>query len=149
MKSPLTQLEQLVVTSKAKGFLKEIAKWAFFFVILGFISIALLIVVAVLMVTVYAPMLDMVSEQQGIPYLSVSLMCTYLIAALISIIPVVYLLKFSRKMKEALATKSDSVLTDALENLKSHFKFIGVLTIIVISLYFLAFIFSLVVGDFV
>jgi hypothetical protein len=149
MKSPLTQLEQLVVNSKSRGFLKEISKWAFFFSILGFLNIVLLIVVAVLMSTIYAPLLDMLAEQQGVPYLGLSLTVTYLAIALISIIPVLYLFKFSRKMKEALATKSDATLADAFGNLKSHFKFIGVLTIISISLYLLVLIFSIVTGAFV
>ena len=52
-------------------------------------------------------------------------------------------------MKSALATKNDDVLADAFENLKSHFKFIGVLTIIVISLYVLLFVFSIVAGSLV
>ena len=138
MKSPLTQLEQLVLTSKAKGFLREISKWTFFFSILGFINIALFVL---------SPMLDLAGQQQGIPNLGLILGVFYLVIAILMIFPVVYLFKFSRKMKEALTTKSDAILADAFENLKSHFKFIGVLTIIVISLYVLLFAFSILAGS--
>tara|TARA_R110001606_G_scaffold345365_1_gene494263 strand:- start:36 stop:485 length:450 start_codon:yes stop_codon:yes gene_type:complete len=149
MQSPITQLEQLVVNSKSKSFLREIARWTFFFSILGFISIALTLIAAILIATVYAPMLNMVSQQQGLPAIGLPLAITYVISALLYFMPVWYLFKFSRKMKSALATKNDDVLADAFENLKSHFKYIGVLTIIVISLYVLLIVFSLVAGSLV
>ncbi|WP_439132181.1 DUF5362 family protein [Polaribacter sp.] len=147
MKSPLTQLEQLTVTSKSKSFLKEISSWCFFFSILGFISILLFVVVAVLMGTVYAPMLDLLTQQQGVSNMGTYLMVVYLIVAILYFFPVLYLFKFSRKMKAALATKNDDTLADAFENLKSHFKFIGVMTIIFISLYALLFVFSIFAGS--
>lgn len=147
MKSPLTQLEQLVLTSKAKGFLREISKWTFFFSILGFINIALFVLGAIVIMLGLSPMLDLAGQQQGIPNLGLILGVFYLFTAILMIFPVVYLFKFSRKMKKALTTKSDAILADAFENLKSHFKFIGVLTIIVISLYVLVFIFSIFAGS--
>lgn len=149
MQSPLTQLEQLVLNTKSKSFLREIGKWCFFFSILGFVSILLFLVSAILMGTIYAPLLDMASQQQGGPNISVFLMIFYIVIALLYLIPVLYLFKFSTKVKVALATKNDDILADALENLKSHFKFIGVITIITISLYILLFGFSIVAGSLV
>ena len=149
MHSPITQLEQLVVNSKSKSFLREISKWTFFFSILGFISIALTLIAAILIATLYAPMLNMVSQQQGLPAIGLPLAITYVVTALLYFMPVWYLFKFSRKMKSALATKNDDVLADAFENLKSHFKFLGVLTIILISLYVLLIVFSIVAGSLV
>lgn len=149
MASPITQLEQLVLNTKSKSFLREISKWAFFFSILGFIGIFFMVIGAVLVGTVYAPMIDMLAQQQGVSSLGITLTITYLVMALLYFMPVLYLFKFSRKMKTALATKNDEVLEDAFENLKSHYKFIGVLTIIMISLYVLLIGFSLVAGSLV
>jgi hypothetical protein len=56
---------------------------------------------------------------------------------------VYYLFQFSSKMKKALATKNDETLASAFKMLKSHYKFIGVFTIITLSLYALLFIVSL------
>ena len=149
MHSPITQLEQLVVNSKSKSFLREISKWTFFFSILGFISIPFIVIGAILIATVYAPMLNMVSQQQGLPAIGLPIAITYVVSALLYFMPVWYLFKSSRKMKLALATKNDDVLADAFENLKSHFKFLGVLTIILISLYVLLIVFSIVAGSLV
>jgi hypothetical protein len=147
MNSPLTQLEQITLNSKSKSFLREISKWAFFFAILGFIGIVFMVIGAILVGTIYAPMLDMLAQQQGISSLGITLTITYLVMALLYFMPVLYLFKFSRKMKTALATKNDEVLANAFENLKSHYKFVGVLTIIMISLYVLLIGFSLVAGS--
>ena len=147
--NPITELEQITLNTKSKSFLREISKWAFFFSILGFIGIAFLVVVSILMSTVFALNLDMLSQQQGLPSMSTTLTITYLVSALLYFMPVLYLFKFSRKMKAALIAKNDEALADAFENLKSHFKFIGVLTIIMISLYVLIIGFSIVAGSLV
>lgn len=149
MANPITQLEQLVVNTQSKSFLREISKWTFFFSILGFIAIAFIIIGAILMSTLYAPMLDMIGQQQGVSSISLVLTITYFVMALLYVMPVLYLFKFSKKMKKAIATKNDDVLAEAFENLKSHYKFIGVLTIIMISLYVLLIGFSIVAGSLV
>jgi hypothetical protein len=50
-------------------------------------------------------------------------------------------------MKKALATKNDETLADAFEVLKSHYKFIGVFTIITLSLYAMLIVVSIVSGS--
>ena len=147
MSNPITQLEQLTLNSKSKSFLREISKWTFFFSILGFVGSAFLVIAAILMVTLYAPMFDGLGQQQGIPFLGSIVAVLYVLAALLYVVPVWYLFQFSRKLKLALISKSDETLSDAFEMLKSHFKFIGVLTIIMISLYLLLIIFSLAAGS--
>jgi len=46
MKKPITQLEQLTLNNASKTFLREIATWARFFSIIGFVFMALLLVFA-------------------------------------------------------------------------------------------------------
>ncbi|UAM99298.1 DUF5362 family protein [Polaribacter litorisediminis] len=147
MPNPITQLEQLTLNSNSKSFLREISKWTFFFAILGFLSSAFLIIAAILIATMYAPMFEVLGQQQGIPFLGFVGAAIYAVSGILYVVPVWYLFQFSRKMKLALATKNDDTLADAFMMLKSHFKFIGVFTIIVISLYVLLIVFSLVVGS--
>lgn len=139
--NPITQLEQLTLTSTSKSFLKETAKWTNFLSILGFILIALMLVLAAFSTTIF----NMVAKMQpGIPEsLGLSLAITYLVLSIIYFFPVYYLLQFSRKMKKALITKNNEILASAFEKLKSHYKFIGVFTIITLSLYALLIIVSL------
>ena len=55
-------------------------------------------------------------------------------------------MKFSTKMKKALATKHDETLADSFQELKSHYKFIGVFTIITMSLYVMLIVVSMISG---
>lgn len=131
--NPITQLEQLTITSASKSFLKETAKWAKFLSIIGFILIGLMLVFAIFTTTIF----DLAAKMQpGMPEsLGITMSITYLVLAIIYFFPVFYLLQFSNKMKKALATKNDETLAKAFEMLKSHYKFIGVFTIITLSLY--------------
>ena len=133
--NPITQLEQLTLTSASKNFLIETAKWAKFLATLGFVLIGLLLVLAIFTSTIFEYAIKI---QPGLPKgLGLTIMITYLLLALIYFFPVYYLLKFSNQMKKALSTKNDETLAKAFEMLKSHYKFIGVFTIITISLYVL------------
>lgn len=135
MNNPITELEQLTLTNASKSFLKETAKWANFLAIIGFILIGLLLILGVFSTTIF----DLAAKMQpGIPNnLGVIMMVIYLLSALIYFFPVYYLLQFSIKMKKALITKDDEVLANAFEMLKSHYKFLGVFTVITLSLYVL------------
>ncbi|WP_237588861.1 hypothetical protein [Polaribacter sargassicola] len=133
--NPITQLEQLTLTSASKSFLKETAKWAKFLAVLGFIFIGLMVVFAIFSTTIF----DLASKmQEGVPAnLGLIMTAVYLVLAFIYFFPVYYLLQFSNKMKKALLSKDDEILAKAFQMLKSHYKFIGVFTIITISLYIL------------
>jgi hypothetical protein len=56
-------------------------------------------------------------------------------------------MKFSTRTKQALATKNDATLADAFEVLKSHYKFIGVFSIITLSLYAMLILVSMLSGS--
>ena len=131
--NPITQLEQLTITKASKNFLKETAKWAKFLSIIGFILIAIMLVFAVFATTIF----ELAGKMQpGMPAsLGLTMTVTYLVLAIIYFFPVYYLLQFSNKMKTALSTKNDETLAKAFEMLKAHYKFIGVFTIITMSLY--------------
>ncbi len=138
MKNPITQLEQLVLTNASKSFLREIARWAKFLSILGFVLIAFLLVFAFFATTIFEIAMN---KQTGVPdSLGLTMLITNLVLAIIYFFPVYYLLQFSNKMKKALVDKDDVSLAKAFEMLKSHYKFIGVFTIITLSLYFLFFV---------
>ena len=131
--NPITQLEQLTITNAAKNFLKETAKWTKFLAIIGFILIGLMLIIAAFSTTIFNLLGTM---QPGMPAnLGLTMAVTYLVLAIIYFLPVYYLLQFSMKLKKALSTKNDETLAKAFEMLKSHYKFIGVFTIITLSLY--------------
>lgn len=142
-RTPITELELLQVNNRTRNYLIEIRKWTFFLSIVGFIGIAFLIVIGLFSSVLYGDMMNTLSQAQMPFDMSVFMTATYIILALIYFFPVLYLFKFSKRLKIALATKNDDKLADAIEMLKSHYKFIGVFMIIILSLYALLFIVGL------
>ena len=145
--NPITQLEQLTLTSASKSFLRETAKWTKFLAIIGFVLTSLLLVFAVFLSTTYN---SVAKTQLGIPdEMGVIMIIPFLILAIVYFFPMYYLLQFSNEIKRAFSTKDDAILASAFEALKSHYKYIGVFTIITLSLYALFFVASIMLGGFV
>lgn len=141
MQNAITELEQLTLNNNSKSFLRETAKWAKFLSIMGFIGIGFMVIFSFFAGTIFQNL----PNAQTLPMdMGVTLTITYLIIAVLYFFPVYYLFQFSNKMKTALLTKNDETLAAAFEVLKSHYKFIGVFTIIILSLYALIAIFAII-----
>lgn len=130
---PITQLEELNINADARRFLKETSKWSFFIGVLGVVGIVFMIFGGLLSSFIFNSLPQQPSTALPIDMGSV-MTVFYLLLALLYVFPIYYLLQFSIKLKKALTTKEDAILADAFQMLKSHYKFIGVLCIIVISL---------------
>jgi hypothetical protein len=134
MQNAITELEQLTLSNAAKGFLRETAKWGKFLSILGFIVLGLMLIGSFFIGAFY----NATPAAETMPFdFGIVVTFIYILAALIYIFPIYYLYQFSAKMREALALKDDVVLATAFEMLKSHYKFIGVFSIIILSVYVL------------
>lgn len=137
---------ELQLTLQAQSYLKETGKWAMFLAIIGFISVAL----GVLLGVFYIVMGSAMFAQQGMPAnmgaIFPALGGFMIIFSILFIFPAIYLLKFASKIKEALADKNSERLAEAFSSHKSFYKFIGIMTIIIIAFYLLIFIFAIVAG---
>ena len=63
------------------------------------------------------------------------MMLLYLAFAVLYYFPISYLYQFSENTKKQLKTMTITLIRDAFEFLKSHYKFMGILTIILLSFY--------------
>lgn len=70
----------------------------------------------------------------------------YIVMSFISFFPYLFLFQFSGRMQRALRTADQYSLVEAFSSLKSTFKFVGILTIIMLSFIAIAFLFGLVAG---
>jgi small-conductance mechanosensitive channel len=137
------KVADLQLTWDSKEFLKETAKWAYFLSIMGYIGIGLLIIFAIFAGTIFSSL----GEAGGMGSFPTALItCLYLLLAVLYFFPVYYLNKFGSNTKTALANNDSDMLGNALEYLKSHYKFIGIMTIVVMSLYVLAIVFAVIAG---
>lgn len=126
------------LSDQAKKYLLEASKWANFIAIFGFIAIGLLIIMSFSMGTILASLPE--GSLGGLSPKFFSFF--YLIAAGIYFIPVFFLFQFAQKTKQALIEDDHNLLTFGLKKLKSHYKFIGILFIVLISFYLLLILFG-------
>jgi len=124
------QNRQLVLTYESVSYLQAIAKWTTFFSILGFVFIGIMVVFGLLMTT----FMPTFFANSGYPFMSY-LGFIYVVFALIYIMPVIYLYRFSTIAKKAISKNDSNDIITALKNLKSHFKFVGIITILILFLY--------------
>jgi Family of unknown function (DUF5362) len=137
---------ELHVNAEAQGFLRETAKWASFISIVAFIWIGLMVLFSLFFIINGQ---EISNAQRGAGAYSFSgtiIGLVYLIFSGIAIMPALYLSKFAGKMKAALDAVRTDALTAAFENLKSHFKTVGIITIVCICLFLLSFIFTIIAG---
>ena len=121
--------------------LNEAAKWANFLAILGFISVGFLVILSFFAGAVFSffPM----GHQAPIPAVMGPIFTIlYLAFAALYFFPVYYLYGFASKTKKAIHTSDSEALNKAFNFLKSHYKFVGILTIIMMSTYFLGGLFA-------
>jgi hypothetical protein len=131
---------ELSVTTSSKDFLLLASKWANFLAILSFIGIGLM-VLGGLIVTIVGTTFSSF-QTSAAPMGLFGLI--YLLLALLYFFPTLYLFNFSQNIKKALVDSSQQNLDLGFENLKSLFKFIGIFSIVTISLYILLFVFAAV-----
>jgi hypothetical protein len=122
------------------GYLNITRKWTMFLAILGFIGLALMLI-GVVAIGALLPLLGLGDASLGSLEITLMVVVLLLISALY-FFPVLYLFRFSVHTKNAVETLSPEKLSQALKNLKSCFRFIGIFTIVIICLYILIFIFA-------
>ncbi|WP_343695536.1 DUF5362 family protein [Flavobacterium sp.] len=132
---------ELHLDSTAKDFLKETVKWAYFIAIIGFVGIAFLVLIAIFAGAIFS---TMGSAMPGFGGGSVGAIFSfiYLLLAGLYFFPVYYLFKFASNGKKAFRENDSEALTSSFSYLKSHYKFIGILMIIMLAFYGLAIVFG-------
>jgi hypothetical protein len=139
-----TEETKMYLTENSKSFLKETAQWAYFLSIMGFIGIALLVLLALFMGTLFTKLGSLGGSAAAMGVLGGGFITAiYLIIAVIYFFPVYYLYQFASKAKVAFATDNNKQLNTSFEYLKSHYKFIGIFTLVITVLYSLLFVFSM------
>lgn len=131
----------LELNPRAIEFLRETRKWANFLAVLGFIGLGIFVLTALFMGAVMGSL----GRIGGSNFNGFMVSFVYIIIALIYFFPILYLYRFAAKLKMALNTNNNTALEASFQNLRSHYKFIGVLTIIMMAFYFLSF-FIMIIG---
>jgi hypothetical protein len=122
---------QTVISDEVRDYLLETTKWGSFLAIMGYIGMGFLCL-AGFMVSIGFSLAGS-SIDVGFPFWVLGII--YIIMAIVYYFPVTFLYRFSKNLKQGLLAGSNDLVTLGFENLKSLFRFMGILTIVVLSIY--------------
>lgn len=135
----ISDLFDLQVDQQTRGYLNETARWAKFLSVIGFIMCAILVIIGLSAGTILSTLGSASSELGGMFAMgSMFFAVIYILIALLYFFPCLYLYRFGAKMKIALAAHDQQRMNESFKNLKSCFRYMGILTIIVLAFYVLA-----------
>lgn len=131
----------LGLSENSINFLRETAKWGKFSAIVGFVFIGFMVIIAF----VAGPMLSAVFSENpafaNFGSMGGNLITgIYLFFAVFWFFPTFYLYNFSVKTKKGIDNHNPQELSDGLKNLKSMFKYWGIVIAIILAFYLFSFI---------
>jgi Family of unknown function (DUF5362) len=145
-----TSLFGLNIDPITKNHLSDAARWAKFLAIMGFIVCGLIVIVGIFAGSLVQ---NFSSRYEGFGNTEINTRgfgavatVMYILIALLYFFPCLFLFNFASKMKIALLSNDQNKLNSSFQNLKKTFRYVGVLTIIILSCYVLALVIGLGAG---
>jgi uncharacterized membrane protein len=142
------QLFGLSIDPTTKAHLSETAKWARFLAIVGMVFMSLVVLAIILFAVFFSTMsdsLDQAGSGASVFFstgLGIGLAFFYIILLGIWFLPLLFLLRFANNMKRALAGDDQQALNRSFQQLKVCYRYIGIITIIILSLYAIGILFG-------
>jgi hypothetical protein len=145
-----TDSNNLVLTPEAQGYLLSAGKWATFLGILGFVFCGLFFIIALFTGTIFSKMAQITPYNNpmftAMAGLGGTITVFYILIDVLYFFFAFYLYQFATKIKAGIKFSDSAQVAIALGKLKSFFKLWGIVTIVLIGIYVLAFIIFVVVA---
>jgi TRAP-type C4-dicarboxylate transport system permease small subunit len=138
----LSYNKRLEVNIEGYSYLLTITKWSKFLAIVGFVTIGIILLVMIGMSIGVGALGDAFGSELN-DGLGIFLMVFYIIILGLYIYPVWHLYKFSQLGRQGLENNDGDLLNLGFKHLKNCFVFIGWITLILLILYGLIFLFAL------
>lgn len=122
------------ISETSRQNLLETSKWSLFLSIVGFIGLGLMLIGSLMFISM-ANEINSFSYGRRNDFPLEGLGLIYIIMTILFFFPVYYLFKFAITMKAALGSSNPIGFDEATGFLKSHYKFNGFMTIIIMSIY--------------
>lgn len=126
---------QIVINDEIKSYLLESSKWSKFIAIVSYVGMGILILIGVLMMFGVS---FLSSLSKDAPMFLAGFI--YILLAIVYYFPTTYLYRFARLIKRGVLSDDESTITESFFNMNRMFKFIGIMMIVVLSIYALIFV---------
>lgn len=138
--------QSLIITEDIRSYLYDTAKWTKFLAVVGFVISALVAMMG-LGAGAFVSVLAKMSPGNPLGAMGPGFLTVYfLVIALLYFYPSLLLYKHANAANKAILYGDQDSLAEAMINLKSFFKFWGILMIVLISFYLLTIILVVVAG---
>lgn len=129
----------MILSEEALFYLQTGAKWAKFLAIMGFIGCGFVVLMGLFAGSLFSTFGGLMPGYPAGAVRGIGALASvfYLAFALLYFFPSLYLYQFSKFVQKAIMFSNSLEITSALGKLKSFFKFIGILIIVILSLYVL------------
>ena len=131
--------KEWVIDNQMQESLSNAAQWGNILAIIGLVLLGLGAVVGLVAIVSVASLGVMGESIPGMEGMSIMIwvaIALYIVFLVVSIFPLLYMKRFSAKMKAAIEGGGSQSLADSFENLGKLFKFLGILTLVGIGVYF-------------
>lgn len=129
----------LYLSREGREMLHKTGNWALFFAVLGFIGLAFYVLFALVFMGMGAffPTDGMpTNSADQLQYLFPAMGFFMLVVVVLYGVPVFKLYKFATQAKTAARSENSEILTSAIKNLHGHYKWIGIIFLVSVALYF-------------
>ena len=145
---PMEPRPGIVLNQEAQTYLGHAGKWATFLGILGFVFCAFILIGALSFGVVFNKLQQLLPSPQTIMLagLGGAITVVFILIDILYFFFALYLYQFGSNVKKGLAFSNSIHVTTGLIKLKSFFKLWGIVTIIVLVIYVLVFVFAIIAG---
>lgn len=140
--APLSHSEQLILSEQSISYLRVTQKWVKFLAILSFIGLGILFLAAIGLLISGLFIGNLTEVSFVLPILGF----LYLILAGINFVPTWYLYKFSSNLEKMLNFRDNLKMEEAFRYLMAYYRFIGIMTIVILGIYLIVTIISAIAG---
>ena len=143
----------LTLQMQTAKYISSTRKWMKFFGIVMIISIAFMFIVGIAYMIGGSALVSALESTgsnslmtSAVPGIGIVMGIFYIIFAIISVVPTIYLLRAAKAGKAAVALHDNSKMAEFAKNTKSYWKFCGILTIVILSIAALCLLGGIVAG---
>lgn len=135
-------VSQLIVTENMRSYIYDMAKWANFLAIVGFVISGFLILASFTLGSAMQTNPELGEKILAMGLTPMAFTIFLLLYAFAVFYPSLLLFKYSVKARLGVLFADQASLEDSLSKMKALFKYLGIMVLIFISVYLLAFIIS-------
>ena len=132
------EFDALHITALSRDYLLSAGKWSRILAILGFIGVGFIVLAGLFMV--FASNFLPTTQEVPMPFPLSFIGIIYFVIAAVYIYPLISLFRFANQVEKGVNKQDSMTLEEGLKNLRGFFRFLGIMSLVMIGIYILAFI---------